>query len=306
MTNRIFQLILGPIVYLLCYYAVPLDVFGSYEANGAVGCILWMALWWIFVPVDLAVTAFIPIGVNALFCLMDMKCLIANYSSETILLLLGASIITASWEITSLDRRVAARLLSFVGGNLRTQIVVWFLLSAVLSSVLPNAVVCAAIIPIAVAQLKFAGFADISSRQASLVLLSIVYGAGVGGLATPLGGAMNLVTVKYIEQITGSEYMYAQWVEKLLPVFSVILVSNIIYMVLLCKKTESLGNTKEYFTEQYKKLDAMSVQEKWALLYIYCSNCAVFFKTSLSRISSRIKASICFYHHSNNCFCYQL
>lgn len=267
MSNRVIHLILGPLIYILCYYAVPLDVFGSYEANGAVGCILWMALWWIFVPVDLAVTAFIPIGVNALFCLMDMKDLIANYSSETILLLLGASIITASWEITGLDRRVAARLLSFVGGNLRTQIIVWFLLSAVLSSVLPNAVVCAAIIPIAVAQLKFSGFKDISSsRQASLVLLSIVYGAGVGGLATPLGGAMNLVTVKYIEQITGSEYMYAQWLKNLLPVFSVILVSNIIYMVLQCKKTDSLGNTKEYFKEEFKKLDAMSVQEKWALL----------------------------------------
>lgn len=295
MSNRAFQLILGPLVYITCYYAVPLEVFGSYAANGAVGCILWMALWWIFVPVDLAVTAFIPIGVNALFSLMDMKVLIANYSSETILLLLGASIITASWEITGLDRRVAARILSLVGGNLRTQIIVWFTLSATLSSVLPNAVVCAAIIPIAVAQLKFAGFEDVSSsRQASLVLLSIVYGAGVGGLATPLGGAMNLVTVKYIEQITGCEYMYAQWVSNLFLVFSVILVSNIIYMVFLCKKNESLGNTKEYFVEQYRKLDAMSVQEKWALILFVIATVLSFIRPLYQEILPGLKPAYVF------------
>lgn len=36
----------------------------------------------------------------------DMSAVISNYASETILLLLGASILTVSWEETGLDKRI--------------------------------------------------------------------------------------------------------------------------------------------------------------------------------------------------------
>ena len=94
----------------------------------------------------------------------------------------------------------------------------WFLVSAVLSAVLPNAVVCATVTPIAVSMLNYIGEKDVaSSKTASKILLTIAYAAGVGGLATPLGGAMNLVVVDYIQQLTGEEYMYIEWVIKFLP-----------------------------------------------------------------------------------------
>ena len=158
--NRFLCVVLGPISFLLSYYLFPLEWFGSYSANGAVGTVIWMSIWWITCPVDLAVTAFIPIAVNSIFQIVDMNAVISNYSSETILLLLGASILTVSWEETGLDKRVAASLLSIVGGNLRIQISLWFVLSCVMSSILPNAVVCATIIPIAVAMLKYVGVND--------------------------------------------------------------------------------------------------------------------------------------------------
>ena len=62
-----------------------------------------MAFWWITGPVDFAVTAFLPIALNALFNMASMSTVIANYASETILLLLGASILTVSWEETGLE-----------------------------------------------------------------------------------------------------------------------------------------------------------------------------------------------------------
>ena len=162
---------------------------------------------------DFAVTALLPIALNALLQMADMSAVIANYSSETILLLLGASIITVTWEKTGLDNRVAAKFLSMIGSNLRSQVVFWFILCALLSAVLPNAVVCATVTPIAVSMLRYVGEKDIAkSRTGSLILLTIAYAAGVGGLASPLGGAMNLVTVDYLEQVTGQEYMYVSWV----------------------------------------------------------------------------------------------
>lgn len=264
--KRTIHLVVGPVLFLLCYLAIPESVFGSSAASGAVGTVAWMAYWWITAPVDFAVTGFLPIAVNALFQFVDMSAVIANYSSETIILLLGASILTVSWEETGLDKRIAAKLLSLIGSGMRKQVVLWFLISAALSAILPNAVVCATITPIAVSMLEYVGEGDIAkSPKGSLLLLTIVYAAGVGGLATPLGGAMNLVTVQYLEQVTGQEYMYTSWVVRFLPVMVVLVISNIFMLLKLCGKTDTLGGSKEYFVRKYSELPPMSSEEKRCL-----------------------------------------
>ena len=146
------------------------------------------------------------------------------------------------------------------------QLVFWFILSAALSAILPNAVVCATVTPIAVSMLNYIGEGDIkNSKVGSKLLLTIAYATGLGGLATPLGGAMNLVTVDYLQQLTGKEYMYINWVLRFLPIMFVLIISNIIFILRDVKKGTLLGGTKEYFTEQYNALPKMSFEEKASL-----------------------------------------
>ena len=84
---------------------------------------------------------------------------------------------------------------------------------------------------VAVSMLNYVGEKDIgNSRIASKILLTIVYAVGVGGLASPLGGAMNLVVIDYIQKLTGTVYMYAEWVVKVLPIMILLIGSNILFM----------------------------------------------------------------------------
>lgn len=264
--KRLILTLVGPLLFALCYFFLPTSLFGSKEGCAAVGTVAWMAFWWITGAVDFAVTAFLPIAINAVFQITDMSSVIANYASETILLLLGASILTASWDETGLDKRIAAKFLSLVGSKVRHQVIFWYILTTVLSAILPNAVVCAAMTPIAFSMLKYVGEKDIAnSKVGSLLLLTIAYGTGVGGLASPLGGAMNLVTVDYIQQITGKEYMYISWVIRFLPIMIVLVASNIFMLLIGCKKDEELGGSKDYFKEQYRALPKMTKEEALSL-----------------------------------------
>ena len=133
--KRIMNLIMGPLLFVLFSAVLPSSVFSTFAARAAIGTVAWMAYWWVTGPIDYAVTAFLPIALNALFQMTDMSSVIANYASETILLLLGASILTVSWEKTGLDRRIAAAFLRLVGSDFRMQLVFWFILSAALSAV---------------------------------------------------------------------------------------------------------------------------------------------------------------------------
>lgn len=199
--KRLIHLLLGPVLFLLACFLLPHSVLPTFAERAAVGTVFWMAYWWVTGPVDYAVTAFLPIAINAVVPMAEMKVIISNYADETILLLLGASIITVLWENTGLDKRIAITFLRLIGNSLRMQLVFWFALSMVLSAVLPNAVVCATITPIAVSMLKYIGMDDVkNSKTASKILLTIAYATGLGGLASPLGGAMNLVTVEYLKE----------------------------------------------------------------------------------------------------------
>ena len=156
---------------------------------------------------------------------------------------------------------------SLIGSSLRVQVIFWFLIGTLLSSVLPNAVVCATITPIAVSMLRYVGEKDIAkSKAGSLLLLTIAYAAGLGGLASPLGGAMNLTVVDYLEQLSGQEYMYTSWVVRFLPFVIVLVISNILMLLIGTKKGEQLKGSREYFIKQFKAMPKITREEIMSLV----------------------------------------
>lgn len=264
--NKLVHIILGPLLFFTCLVILPSSIFSNITMKAAIGAVIWLAYWWVTKPVDLAVTALIPIAINSIIEIIPMNSLISNYSSETIVLLFSSSILAVSMSKTGLDKRIASAFLSIIGDNFRTQLLFWFLLSTILSSVLPNAVVCSTITPIAVSMLRYVGEADIkNSKIGSKLLLYIAYGVGIGGLFSPLGGAMNLVSIDYLQQITGKEFTYYIWEIVFFPIIVVLLISNIIFMLRDVKKEDSLPGSKEYFIMEYKKLSPMSKEEKISL-----------------------------------------
>ena len=142
--------LLGPLSFGLTI--LLLEWFFGFKAAAALGTTVWMALWWILRPVNISVTAFVPIGVNALFDLIPMQHVISQYFSEIIVLLFGADLVCLTWATTGLDKRLAIKTLCCIGTPLRQQIAVWLLVATVLSIFLPNVVVCTILVPVAAAK----------------------------------------------------------------------------------------------------------------------------------------------------------
>lgn len=254
---------------LLAILLLPQSIF-TFNARVAVGLVLWMGCWWITMPVAVGVTALLPIIINAIFGVMPMGDIISKYFSEIVVLLLGAEIIALTWEETGLDKRISLKVLCVIGTSIRQQIAVWFVFSAVLSMLLPNAVVCAIMTPLALSMLRFTGEGSINdSKIAPLILVSIAWGAGIGGLGTPMGGAMNLVAVDYLEQITGQEFMYGTWAVRLIPFLAVLVVVNLLFLFIIRPKEAKLGGSAAFFKESYRNLPKMNRDEAWSLI-LFC------------------------------------
>ena len=116
---------IGPFLFTV-FMLLPVSSLDTAQ-KAALGTLMWMSAWWISRPVHIGVTALLPIVLNAFFEMVPMNKVIANYASEIVLLVLGANIITITWETTGLDKRISLGLLCTIGSSLKQQIAAWFL-----------------------------------------------------------------------------------------------------------------------------------------------------------------------------------
>jgi len=263
-TNRTINALAGPGIFLLFLFA-PLGGL-PYEIRCSIGLLVWMAWWWITRPVHLAVTGFLPLVIVAIFDFAPMDRILPAYASELVILLLSANVLTTCWSRWGLDRRIALASLIGVGTNTTRQILSWFAIGMALSAFLPNTIVAATMIPIVVAMLRFIGIEDLwESKLGTALVIAVAWGTSAGGAMTPLGGAPNLLTVDYIqEMITGEEFLFTTWVSRFLPLSLAVMVVTFLYVSVAFKpEIKEVQGTREFFRGELKSLGSMSVHEKW-------------------------------------------
>ena len=256
--TRDFQLLhaaAGPAIFLLLV-ALPLPSM-PYPIRGSIGLLIWMSWWWIFQPVHLAVTGFLPLAVLAVFDFLPVADILPAYSEQLVILLIGANILAVLWTRTGLDRRIALVSLLGIGTSTRQQILAWFATAAVLSSVLPNAVVAAAMMPIVLAMLRYIGIEDVGkSAFGSALLIAVAWGTAVGGSGTPLGGAPNLLTVQFLEQqLIDHEFLFTTWLTHVLPLTLLAGAVSLLFMrFALEPEMTRVEGSRDYFARELSGL----------------------------------------------------
>ncbi len=265
MKNRIVHILVGLLLGTAVLVALP-DSF-SMQARVASGVIMLMLYWWITGPVHLAITALVPLVVNSIYEMIPMKGMLEDYFNPIVLLIFGASILTAAWSIHGLDRRVALKALSSFGMSVNRQVAIFFLISLAMSAFMPNMVVVAALCPIAFSVVGFSGLGA-DTKVSYAFLLAIAWGAGLGGFATPMGGAMNLVVISNIENLTGREFLYWQWVINALPYIIILAGVTLMYLLVIRKENKNLPGTREHYAGQLSALGKMKRGETYSLIML--------------------------------------
>ena len=265
--KRLINLILGPVLYFIIWLACGKAGLLDETAAKGIGVAVWMIYWWVTRPVNITVTALLPGVVNALFGIVPMEDVISQYSSSSIVLIFGSCLLTAPWSKIGLDKRISLKALSLIGPSMKSQIAVWLIAAAVMSNMMPNVVVVAIFTPIAVSMLAAAGYKDISKCEPAVpILCAIAWGSQLGGSGTPLGGAMNITAISFIEEYTGKEFMYIDWIVRMLPYTIIATLVILVIMIMRPMKVNSLEGTKEYFQNCYKELGPMKRDEKISLV----------------------------------------
>ena len=227
-TSQIVGLFLGPALFLLMMLtSTPDGLTQAAWATAAVGVL--MAVWWATEALPIAVTALVPMVLFPMLGIASIQDTVVPYSNKVIYLFLGGFIIAFAMQRWNLHRRIALGVLQHAGGNGRSLIGGFMLVSALISMWVMNTSTTMMLLPIAISIItvihKTVGHLDDKARedfQVSL-LLGVAYGSTIGGMATLVGTAPNAMFAAYMLDNHDTKIDFASWMMVGLPLSALML-----------------------------------------------------------------------------------
>ncbi len=224
--RKIFGLIAGILAFVLLLSLTPPEGMSDKGMRVAAVAAL-MALWWICEPIPVYATALIPLVFLPSLGVMDIKTTAAPYANPTIFLFMGGFMIALAMQRWHLHRRIALKVLSWTGPGPRQLVGGVMAATVFISMWINNTSTTLMMLPIAISiiPLMRGGDAVQSQRFETAMVLSVAYGASIGGLGTLIGTAPNALLAAYIQQTYDITVSFAAWMMVGMPLSIIIAIA---------------------------------------------------------------------------------
>lgn len=191
-----------------------------------------MITFWLFEVVSIYVTALFPFIFALPLGILKPEDLTAAYGHKYIYLFFGGFVMSLALEKWEVHKQIAEGIIRFVG-NSKSRVLMGFLLStAVLSMWISNTATALMMLPMAIAVISNMTHSK-QSRFPKLLLLSIAYGASVGGMATLVGSPPNILMAGLIQQKYDIDIEFMDWMKVGLPLSLVLLFVTFLFFYFL-------------------------------------------------------------------------
>ena len=270
--RRTVGLFAGPVLFVIVL-AIPMGLTNSQQSLAAI--LALTIAWWVTEAIPIPVTAAMSVVLCVLFGVAEGDSVFGGFADSTLFLFIGSFIIAEAMIVHGLDRRFAFRVLSLPGvGNSSVRLVIAFAAAgALLSPFISNTAGAAMMLPIALGLIASVASMLAANGQApkrihdfafaTALLLAISYGNTVGGLLTPIGSPANLVGREFIQEGTGEEIGFFDWVVLAAPIVLVMFVIMCVILIVMNRpETKEIPGIQDYLAEERHKMGRMSRGER--------------------------------------------
>jgi sodium-dependent dicarboxylate transporter 2/3/5 len=245
---------------LTTYLFVPGDTHPQAPAAAAV--VALMAFLWMFEVLPIAVTSLLPLLLFPFLGILTVEKTAAFYGSSTIYLFLGGFMLAIALQASGAHRRIALHIISRIGTQPARLVLGFMVATGFLSMWINNTATVMVMLPIAMSVLEQAKSLGAKGKDfqhfSASVMLGIAYAADIGGMATLVGTAPNLVYRKMLTLNFPSapEPGFLEWMMMGIPVSVTLLVACwlLLSYALLPVKEKLLEEGEETVKETLKQL----------------------------------------------------
>jgi solute carrier family 13 (sodium-dependent dicarboxylate transporter), member 2/3/5 len=276
--KRIFFILLGLGIFFVIYFSPEwspaTDPTGkefalSKQGKGAIALFLLAGIWWVFEVIPIGVTA-IAIGVfQALFGIRTAKEAFKDFMDPSVMFIFGSVVIGLAFTKSGLTKRIAYRMLSFVGEKTSMILLGSLVLVALLAHVMAHTAAAATVFPILLAIYALYGEGDKKTKFGAALFIGMAYAAGAGSIVTFLGAARGPAAAGMFKEFTGRDVGFFELSKYMFVVgwIMVLIIWGYLMIFLKPEKKEITG-----LKERVKKLSAdlgpMTWQEKFVIFAV--------------------------------------
>ena len=283
MNAKNIGLFLGPILFILVRLVIEVEGLSD-EANAILASTLWIATWWITEAIPIAVTSLLPIILFPLSGGLSISETSSSFGHRYIFLYLGGFILALAIEKWNLHRRIALKIISLIGTNVRKIILGFMVATSFLSMWISNTATAVMMLPIGIAIVKQMSNLKSTDKKENIIfgkslMLSIAFSASIGGIATLIGTPPNLVFAGILQEIYNVEISFLKWFIFGLPISILLIIISWLYLTRIAFnfKQKEFKEGEIEIKNELNNLGRISYEEKVVL--------SVFILTGMAWIS---------------------
>ncbi len=191
---------------------------GTPAAQKLAGIMAFTAVLWISEAIPVAITGLVAAALVVLVGVAPPREAFSAFATPLLFLFVGSFFIAEAMRLHGLGERLARAASSVARGRLgmlcALSATAWFL-----SLWISNTAATAVTLPIAIAVAQAAG----DRRYGAALVLSIAYGASMGGVGTPIGTPPNLIGIAALHERAGVDLHFFEWMRVGVPIAAVML-----------------------------------------------------------------------------------
>ncbi len=233
----------------------------------------------------LLVTEALPIGVICILCLAllpalgaadSLKTALSGYTTPILYFVLVSFGISEAVAKVPLFRRILIGLMRIFGKNVKTILLAIMICAAAISSLVSNVPTTAIFMGIGLGFLEiFESEAD-RKRTGKAIMIAIPVSSMIGGIMTPAGTSLNLLTMDLLDQLAGMNITFVQWMFVGIPI-AVVLLPIAWFAIVKAYKPAEVGQEKVH---TWRPSQCRTGSKKEALVIIITLGMLVFWIAS--------------------------
>jgi sodium-dependent dicarboxylate transporter 2/3/5 len=225
-----------------------------------------MACYWLTEALPLGVTALLPVVLLPVLGIMNPAETAGEYMNDLIFLFVGGFLLAIAMQDWGLHRRIALRILLWIGHNASTLLFGFMVATWFISWWVNNTATTLMMLPIAMSlavKLEERGGPD-AARFTTAMLLAVAYAASIGGMATLIGTAPNLVFLRtYSGAFPGAPPVtFLNWMVMAVPVSTALLLLLFAWFRITALRRCALPIDRGLIRDEHRALGSMTFEER--------------------------------------------
>ena len=277
--KRIFFILFGMALFLIVYYSPEWpgveDPTGkhfllSQEGKAAIGLFLLTATWWVTEVVPIGVTSVMVGVVQVLFLIRLPEDAFTDFMNPSVWFIFASIIIGLTFSKTGLTKRLAYKMLAFVGEKTSMIYLGSFILVAVLTLIMAHTAVAACMFPLLMTIYSLYEPDGKPTKFGKGLFIGMAFVAGAGSIITLLGAARGAVALGFLEKVTNQTIGFFELSYYMLPIGVVmVFICWGFFMIFFKPERKTIPGLRERVLILSNHLGPMKSNEKMTLLIVF-------------------------------------